>query len=783
MDRHSRPAAPALPHYPRPVPRRVALLAALLAAAWSAVAPARAEAFSFLATPTDQLAVPGLVAGTEITPDGSLYTGHAELVLAAGAPGRSLDTPERSLEGGRWPVISWRRREGGVQYRVRALSAPIGSRALNLVEVELRGLSARPARARLAVGVRHAGGGFKASGVPRFRFPRPVEPERVGLYTQPGSAFDPGARYAFRGRSVARDGRTLYSFPRPPRGLRLARELRPSGASTARADESRTLDGRSLRSGRAANAPEPSTLFGQATYSGRLRRGEQRRLVFRMPVVPPETGSAEDRTLQSASFDRARRDVVRRARRLLRGAVRLDLPEKKSEDTFYASLLNMALIRYRGPGGEWVQPVNKLQYHSFFLRDAAIITQAYDLVGLHRLARENLAFFGSWQRPDGLFISREGQYDGFGQALWALGQHARRSGDRRFAEKAFTSVSRAMEWLRAARAADGLGLMPPGDPRDNELVAGHLAGDNFWAVAGVEEAVAMALQAGRGAEAARWSAELAGLRAAVERATASAAAANGGTIPPALDTPGGQDWGNLWAAYPTQVLSPTDPRVSATLARARRRFREGIATYLDGRVLHHYLGFRVLQTELLRGEQGRVVRGLHDALAHTTGTHSGWELGIRPYRGRSVDDNLAPHGWWAAEYVALVRTMLVREEGQGLVLGSALPTGWLRPGRRVGVSGAPTLHGRVDFTLRGRRGGADLSWRTPARVPVRLVVPAGARTVRAPGLSGDRTSVRLRGRRGTIRLRWRLSGPFDSHARAVRRLRAAYERRGRAIPR
>lgn len=753
-----------------------------LAAAWPG-APARAEPFSFLATPTDQLAVPGLVAGTEITPDGSLYTGHAELALAAGARGRPLDSPLRSLQDGRWPVIAWSAREGGVEYRVRALAAPVRGRALNLVEVELRGTSARPARARLAVGVRHSGGGFKPSGVPRFRFPRPAQPERVGLYTQPGTAFDPAARYAFRGRSLVRDRRTLYSFPRAPRGLRLTRELRPGGARAARTRQPSPVVGGSPRPGRAGGATGPSTLFGRAAYSGRLVRGERVRLVFRMPVIPPVAGSAEDRAQRSASFERARRGVVGRARRLLRDAVRIDLPETKVEDAFYASLLNMALIRYRGPGGEWVQPVNKLQYHSFFLRDAAMITQAYDLVGLHRLARQNLSFFGTWQRADGLFISREGQYDGFGQALWALGQHARRSGDRAFAASALTSVSRAMEWLRAARAADPLGLLPAGDPRDNELVAGHLAGDNFWAVAGVEEAVAMAQQAGRPDEAARWGAELAGLRAAVDRATARAAAANGGAIPPSLDTPGGQDWGNLWASYPAQVLPPTDPRVLATIARTRSRFREGIATYLDGRVLHHYLGFRVLQTELLRGEQESVVRGLHDALAHTTGTHAGWELGIRPYRGRSVDDNLAPHGWWAAEYVALVRAMLVREEGEGLVLGSALPGAWLRPGRRVRVRGAPTLHGRVDFTLRGRRGGADLSWRAPAGVPVRLVVPAGARAVRAPGLGRDRTSVSLRGRRGSVRLRWRLRGPFDSHARAVQRLRAAYARRGRAIPR
>src|SRR5204863_30573 len=141
-------------------------------------------------------------------------------------------------------------------------------------------------------------------------------------------------------------------------------------------------------------------------------------------------------------------------------------------------------------------------------------------------------------------------------------------------------------------------------------------------------------------------------------------------------------------------------RTRGRLARPRAHFREGLATYGEFHNLHHYLGSRVWQTELLRGEQARVVQGLYDSLAHTTNTNGGFETGVRPYARRSVDDNLAPHGWFAAELVALLRNMLVRESSGGLELLSAMPGRWLEPGRPTVVRGAPTKLGSVDLSLR-----------------------------------------------------------------------------------
>lgn len=739
-----------MPHPAQTIFAAVLVAAALLAGPQPTAAAG--EPFSFLKTPTDQLAVPGHPAGVEITPEGHLYTGHTELVFMLGPRLRALDQPIRTLTEGRYPIVTSRLAAGGVRYSLTAFAAPVAGRPVAFVRAELRNAGSTPAVARFGAAVRHAGGGVTASGAPRFRFRRPAPAERPGLYFQPGEAFDPAARHAFAGRALTRNGRVLYVAPRPGAGVRARRTMRPGGGAEVR----------------------PHTILGLSDYSVRLAPGRRVALLFKLPVIPIEAAGREYRAIARASFATHRDATLRFWRRLLAPAMRVELPEAKVEEAFYAALMTAAQSRYRTEGGQWVQAVNKLQYHSFYLRDAAVITNSFDLVGLHRLAGENLDFFASWQRPDGLFISRPGQYDGHGQALWALGEHVLRSGDLDLARRAFPAVVRAVDWLARARRADPLGLLPPGDPADNELAAGHLSGDNFWAVAGLERSVGLAEALGETEAAELFTAELVGLRAAVEQQTRAAAARSGGRIPPLLDSSAGQDWGNLWAAYPVPVLAADDPAVTATLRHARRRFREGIATYLDGKLLHHYLGFRVLQTELARGEQDRVVRGLYDALAHTTATHGGFETGIHPRGSRSVDDNPSPHGWYAAEYVALLRNMLVREDGGRIVLGSALSPAWLRPGRSVRVRAAPTPAGRVSFSLRARRGGAVLTWRGPRGSELGFKVPAAARNPRARGLRPGSRSIRLRAAAGRLVFRWRLPRRVESYDAAVARLRRSY---------
>jgi hypothetical protein len=743
-----------------PLPRLLVALLAALAAAPAAQAatppkprpapprtlPSPALPPTYLLTPTDQLGFPGHRAGTLVTPEGDLFTGWAETTFTLGGT-ESFEPRSHTLQDGRYPIVHLFKVVRGVLYELDTFQAPVGGKAVVFARISMKNLLGRANRARVAVGLRHDGTEFgpryQRCCVRIYRFPRPITASREGLYDQPGAAFNPAWAYTLAG--TASGGSTLLRD-------NLAVLVYPGGDSRTQVSQSLVSD------------PPPAntrTQFGRTVYDVSLKLRERRELAFRMPVEPVSPADPAWNAIASARFDQYRGIVLGYWRNLLGRAMRVVLPETKVTDTFYASIASDALARYQTASGAWMQAVNQLRYHAFWLRDAAIISNMYDLVGLHDLATQNLDYFPAWQREDGLLISRPEEYDGFGQALWGMGEHVRRTGDAAFARRMLPTVTRAMEWFDRQRTNEPNGLMPPNvDLKDNELIRGHLAGDNFWAAAGVAGAVDLARAAGDGAAATRWQATYDAFTTRLKGHIFNAQRANGGAIPPSLDFKGGQDWGNLWASYPHRVLDPSSAVVGATLKRVRTRFREGIATYADTQLLHHYLGFRVFQTELLRGEQRKVVQGLYDELAHTTGTGAGFEAGTAPFGDRIVDDATVPHGWFSAEYVALVRNMLVREEGNDVWLMSAVSPAWLRTGKRIAVTGAPTTRGPVAYTLQSTRDGAVLTWKADVRpgTKLRWPVPYAARDVRAPGLNRRTGVITLPGRSGRMTVRWRLVG-------------------------
>ncbi len=729
--------------------RRPALIV-LLAAASLAVLPGAAAAapWSFITEPTEQLGVPGYPAGTEITPEGYLYTGSAEYAFQWGPSFRPWRQPIRRLAAGRYPIVSSGRRNGPVGYSLTAFAAEVGGGPVNFVRVRMVNHGRRTATAGWAIGTRYTGGEPKGSGR-RFRFARPATPARSGLYYQPGYGFDAASVQAFAGHTFLRDGRALYITHATPPGVTVHRV-------------------------RGARHAEPTTLVGVTRYRARLQPGRSVTLDFTIPTTPVNQGTAAYGQVGSAGYDHMHARALATWRHTLGGAMRVHVPEGKVVDTFYASLMNLLLSRYR-QDGYWVQTVNDLQYHAFWLRDSAAITSAFDQAGLHGPAAQDLRYFGTWQEPNGLFISRPGQYDGFGEALWAYGDHVRRTGDVAFAKEVLPAVGRAMAWLEKARADDPLGLLPPSDPHDNEQVSGHLVGDNFWGVAGARAAATIARTAGDGATADRWAAEAVAYQATLDAQLRQAVKRTGGWIPPALDAKGGENWGNLWPFFPTGIYAPTNAMVERTMRHARSSFAEGIATYLDGRDLHDYIGFRVFETELAAGRQSRTVAGLYSELAHTTATNGGFEAGVRVYGDRAVDDNMTPHGWFAAEYVTLLRNMLVRDDGGRLTLMSALSPEWVGHGRAVSVAKAPTTFGRVSFTLRSTTRGARLRWRA--------AVPAGTKIVwPLPSFAKDskgRRSITLPSRSGSLTVHWKLGRVQQSFDRTVAALKAAYRRHGR----
>lgn len=83
------------------------------------------------------------------------------------------------------------------------------------------------------------------------------------------------------------------------------------------------------------------------------------------------------------------------------------------------------------------------------------------------------------------------------------------------------------------------------------------------------------------------------------------------------------------------------------------------------------------------------------------------------------------HTWAAAEWIAMVRSCFVREEGTTLILGSGLPESWLSEDKNASFGPIQTRFGTVQVDVKKQEGMCHLSWRaewrsSPTRIKVAI---------------------------------------------------------------
>lgn len=728
------------------------------------------ESFSWPACSTDQIALQNAASGTEITPEGYLYTGYGEMTFSIGNPSQPAYQRIRTLDSGYLPIVHYSYSEGSIRYRLTAFTGSYpaesgSSRPLNFVRVIATNVGSKKRTGFFSVAFPYTGGapGHGICSQVSHRFRRPVKPARPGDYSQPGAEFNPNWVYALSPDGLAtRSGKVVYQFPVAPRPL-----LAPTPETSGEA---------------APGKISPTTPVLMARYQLELAPGGERTLIFKMPVEPVPAGDAAAvRNLKSANFDRELAATRRFWQNELDKGIEISLPEKEVTDAFKANLIDDMMAREH-TGGDYIQTVNVLQYHAFWLRDGSQIMNAYDVAGYPRLVRQSLPFFLSLQKPNGLFISQSGQYDGWGQALWALGRYYELYHDTASARRSFPAVVKAVQWLEAARQSDPLGIMPAGNPNDDEFhVLAHVTGHNFWALAGLQEAIVLAKAVGTEDQVRQFQQDYSNYHHVLFSLLGRIGARNGNYIPPGIEISGGQDWGNMNVLYPEMLVSPTDPLVKGTLNHVRKEYAEGLMTYA-GR-LHDYIGFKNTETELILEEQRQVIEDLYAELVHTSSTRAGWEVGPYPWTTRDFGNDLAPHGWFSADYVALIRNMLVREQDGGLELLSALSPDWTRPGDTITVSNAPTEFGRIGFRCRFTPGGMKMTLqpafnRRPGKIVVHLpwfVIASGAVVDDNPVEINDGT-VSVPSTARTLDVEWtpRTPAPNLSYNSAVEAYKAEY---------
>jgi hypothetical protein len=105
-----------------------------------------------------------------------------------------------------------------------------------------------------------------------------------------------------------------------------------------------------------------------------------------------------------------------------------------------------------------------------------------------------------------------------------------------------------------------------------------------------------------------------------------------------------------------------------------------------------------------------------------------WSEVVNPKNMRFGGGDM-PHGWGAAEYILLLRDMLVRDDGVNITLLSGVPKEWLCGGKVIKVDGAPVRGGKIGFEVLGSldKGRVELHILPSTRLfkPVEVHLPVG----------------------------------------------------------
>ncbi len=258
-------------------------IAVLALAGVAAAGAGAAPTTGYLAAPTEQLAVPGMAAGAEVTPEGDLYTGWAEYELRFGERLRAWDQPTRTLPDPGVPLLSSALADGPVRYTETLFAVPVAGRPVAYETVTAANGSGRPQEAQVAMVVAYTRGrqirGPHGVLTGAFRYERPVSGQRRWLLRHSRASLLPDL------------------------------SATPSPAATSTAPACCWRAARPLRAGRwhaSAAAPPPRRHDGAGVQRSAWTPTASVSFTWQIPLDPPPAGAGADRALDAVPLGAAR---------------------------------------------------------------------------------------------------------------------------------------------------------------------------------------------------------------------------------------------------------------------------------------------------------------------------------------------------------------------------------------------------------------------------------------------------------------------------------------------
>ena len=464
-------------------------------------------------------------------------------------------------------------------------------------------------------------------------------------------------------------------------------------------------------------------------------------------TVPEGTPPAQ-RTVADAEAARGQAEAFWTSGRLPYD--RIQVPDPGIQALIESSMRNIYQAREIKKGLPAFQ-VGPTCYRGLWIVDGSFLLEAATYFGCGADARYGIQYMMTHQRPDGGFTVMDKYWKESGIVLWAVTRHARLTGDKAWLEGVWPKLEHAVSFiwkLREQASADPkaphFGLIPPGFP-DGGL-GGVLSEytNVYWTLVGLHAVIDAARWLGKDEEAAGWQRQYddfyAAFRKAADRDMQTDPRGNR-YLPIVMLNAGNHlpqraQWAFCHAVFPGKVFPADDPLVRGNMAMLEATECEGMVFgtgWADKGIWNYFASFYG-HAWLWLGEGQKAARVLY-AFANHASPLLTWREEQMPRGKGSAKVGDMPHNWASAEFVRLVRHLLVLERGNDLHLLEGMPAAWARPGAVTRLKDMPTEFGPLSLEVAVAADGksARVRLETPTRTrPQHIVLHLGGWSGAAP---------------------------------------------------
>lgn len=413
---------------------------------------------------------------------------------------------------------------------------------------------------------------------------------------------------------------------------------------------------------------------------------------------------------------------------------------------------------------------------------AALYCNGLDLLGCHDLAETYCDALLTFAHTNGLLAVNFGSTD-TGTALWVMAEHYRLTQDKEWLRRVAPKMRLMCSWivnqrhLSLANAAKEpvvtRGLIRHRPYADLlHPAADYFSNGYLWK--GLDATARVFAEIGLNAEAAELQGEADAYRQDIQASMSTAIFKDRSQkiLPMIPDTrelwkeSNGSANGYYGIIAPCLLEiglpAPDDPKANLIVKALEQRggLVAGISQFHS--MADHAYTYGYWLNCLQRDDVKRAILGLYGSLAYgmSRDTYSAVECTMI----RTGENYwMLPHTYSNTQQLRLLRNMLVREDGETLWLGQAIPRDWLAPGKRVAVNEVPTTFGPVSYTIEPNPDGSmrvQLSPPTrnaPKEIAIRLRDPkqrkiARVKTTGVAKLKFKSETVRLTGVGGPVTL-------------------------------